>query len=163
MTSALATLNRKQLQELFQNNPIAVKAFENLFDLLKATSGSNAFADALTNADTAGEKAVEAFALVAELVKNLTGTYFRPNIDLPTIDAYAPPRPDALNIDISQPPIALGSLAQQNAENLVLKPRALMSPPLNGDLVFEATANTTVTIRMRGADGVSRSIALTIT
>lgn len=42
------------------------------------------------------------------------------------------------------------------------RPAASATPAANGDLVFEATSNTALTVKMRGSDGVVRSTVLTL-
>ncbi len=46
--------------------------------------------------------------------------------------------------------------------NVIQSPPASVTPASNGDLLFEATSNTSVTIKMRGTDGVVRSAVLTL-
>lgn len=46
--------------------------------------------------------------------------------------------------------------------DLSLKPSATVTPANNGDLVFEATSNTSVTVKLKGSDGVVRSIVLNL-
>jgi hypothetical protein len=41
-------------------------------------------------------------------------------------------------------------------------PGALVNPVDNGDVVFELTSNTTLTIKAKGSDGTTRSVALTL-
>jgi len=41
-------------------------------------------------------------------------------------------------------------------------PAASADPVDNGDLVFQATSNTTLTLKYRGDDGVVRSVDLTL-
>ena len=54
------------------------------------------------------------------------------------------------------------------AGNLVLSgtlfqsPNANVVPPANGQLAFEVSNNTTVTLKLRGTDGTVRSLALTV-
>lgn len=43
------------------------------------------------------------------------------------------------------------------------KPSAIATPANNGDLTFEATSNISVTVKLRGTDGVVRSAVLTLT
>lgn len=45
---------------------------------------------------------------------------------------------------------------------VVQKPAASVTPAANGDLVIEATSNTTLTFKLRGTDGVTRSATLTL-
>ena len=47
-------------------------------------------------------------------------------------------------------------------KDLILQPSTTLLPVNNGELVFEATSNTTVTIKLKGTDGVIRSVALTL-
>jgi hypothetical protein len=54
------------------------------------------------------------------------------------------------------------TLRLQANGGLVQKPPSSITPANNGDLVIEATNNTTVTIKLRGSDGVVRSVALTL-
>lgn len=42
-------------------------------------------------------------------------------------------------------------------------PGASVTPLNNGDLVLEATNNTTVKVKLKGSDGVVRSVSLTLT
>lgn len=44
----------------------------------------------------------------------------------------------------------------------ILHPAASADPVDNGDLVFQATSNTTLTLKYRGSDGVVRSVDLTL-
>ena len=46
--------------------------------------------------------------------------------------------------------------------NPVLLPAASATPANNGELVFERTSNTSLTLRLKGTDGVVRSVALTL-
>lgn len=41
-------------------------------------------------------------------------------------------------------------------------PEASATPTANGDLVFEATSNTALTIKYKGSDGTVRSVELTL-
>jgi hypothetical protein len=41
-------------------------------------------------------------------------------------------------------------------------PNANVIPATNGQLAFEVTNNTTVTLKLRGTDGTVRSLALTL-
>lgn len=56
----------------------------------------------------------------------------------------------------------LGNLAFMDAENVVLKPQSSMTPQNNGDMAFQLTSNTSLTIRVRGSDGVVRSGSITL-
>lgn len=46
--------------------------------------------------------------------------------------------------------------------DLISNPSASLTPAVNGELVVEATANTTLTFRLKGSDGTVRSAALTL-
>lgn len=47
--------------------------------------------------------------------------------------------------------------------NLTIVPGSSVTPASNGDLVIEATSNTTVKIKLKGTDGTVRSVSLTLT
>ncbi len=49
-----------------------------------------------------------------------------------------------------------------NNGTFVQQPLASVTPASNGDLVFEATSNTSLTLRLKGTDGVVRSASLTL-
>jgi hypothetical protein len=55
---------------------------------------------------------------------------------------------------------ASGNLLKMTAP--ILLPSASVSLATNGDLAFEATSNTTLTIRYRGSDGTTRSAAIAL-
>ena len=46
--------------------------------------------------------------------------------------------------------------------NLTIVPGSSVTPASNGDLVVEATSNTSVTIKLKGTDGTVRSVSLTL-
>jgi len=46
--------------------------------------------------------------------------------------------------------------------NLTIVPGSSVTPASNGDLVIEATSNTSVTIKLKGTDGTVRSVSLTL-
>ena len=45
---------------------------------------------------------------------------------------------------------------------VVERPAATVTPAANGDFVVEKTSNTTLTLKLRGSDGVVRAVALTL-
>lgn len=47
-------------------------------------------------------------------------------------------------------------------DNVILRPAASVTPASNGDLVFELTSNTSLTIKVKGSDGTVRSAILTL-
>ncbi len=47
--------------------------------------------------------------------------------------------------------------------DLIQKPSTSITPVVNGELVFEATSNTSLTIKHKGTDGTVRSVVLTLT
>ena len=55
---------------------------------------------------------------------------------------------------------AIGNLLKLTAP--ILLPASSVTLATNGDLAFEATSNTTLTIRYRGSDGTTRSAAITL-
>lgn len=50
-----------------------------------------------------------------------------------------------------------------SAGTFACAPGASVTPLKNGDLVLEATSNTTVKVKLKGSDGVVRSVSLTLT
>jgi hypothetical protein len=58
--------------------------------------------------------------------------------------------------------LGLGTIAVQNSNNVVIQPQASVAPTTNGDMVFELTSNTTLTIKVKGTDGTVRSATLTL-
>lgn len=53
-------------------------------------------------------------------------------------------------------------LAVDASGNVVLRPAASVTPANNGDLVVQATSNTSLTFKLKGTDGVVRSGSLTL-
>ena len=88
--------------------------------------------------------------------------------------------PNLVGTDPNQVPVCgmLGTAAFMDAEQLpvsapqaaalatkagtVLVPAASATPANNGEMVFEHTSNTSLTLRLKGTDGVVRSVALTL-
>jgi hypothetical protein len=56
----------------------------------------------------------------------------------------------------------LTASATVTAADLVLSPSASVTPANNGNLVVEATSNTSVTIKLKGSDGTVRSVVLNL-
>lgn len=52
--------------------------------------------------------------------------------------------------------------AKANKAATVLVPSASATPATNGDLMIEATSNTTLTFKLKGSDGTVRSGTLTL-
>lgn len=46
--------------------------------------------------------------------------------------------------------------------NLLFRPAASVAPANNGDLVIQATSNTSLTFKFKGSDGVIRSGSITL-
>lgn len=65
---------------------------------------------------------------------------------------------DAEQLPVSAPQAA----ALATKAGTVLVPAASATPANNGDLVFERTSNTNLTIKMKGTDGVVRSVVLAL-
>lgn len=65
---------------------------------------------------------------------------------------------DAAQLPVSAPQTA----TLVTKANPVLLPAASATPANNGELVFEHTSNTSLTLRLKGTDGVVRSVALTL-
>jgi hypothetical protein len=67
----------------------------------------------------------------------------------------------------------LGTMSTQDANNIAVtggsvgaityKPASTATPASNGDMVFELTDDTTLTIKVKGSDGNVRLVALTLT
>lgn len=55
-----------------------------------------------------------------------------------------------------------GQYRDAKMRDLILLPSASKTPANNGELVVEATSNTSVTIKLKGSDGTVRSVALTL-
>lgn len=55
-----------------------------------------------------------------------------------------------------------GSASLRVLGALTAKPPASQTPANNGEMTFEATSNTTITVKLKGSDGVVRSAALTL-
>jgi hypothetical protein len=56
----------------------------------------------------------------------------------------------------------LGELAYMNAESVVIQPQASVTPNALGDMVFQLSSNTSLVIKVKGLDGVIRSVTLTL-
>lgn len=56
----------------------------------------------------------------------------------------------------------LGRMAFQNPEAVTIKPQANAVPQEVGDLVIQATSNTSLTFKFRGTDGTVRSGSITL-
>jgi hypothetical protein len=52
--------------------------------------------------------------------------------------------------------------AKTFSSDVIQTPSASITPAVNGQMIFEHTNNTTVTIKLKGSDGVVRSVALTL-
>lgn len=57
---------------------------------------------------------------------------------------------------------AAGTAANYFGGDVTFKPLASATPVNNGDLTFQATSNTSLTIKLKGTDGVVRSVLLTL-
>ena len=49
-----------------------------------------------------------------------------------------------------------------NRESVVIKPKSTVSPLGIGEMCFQLTSNTALTIKVKGSDGTVRSVALTL-
>lgn len=56
----------------------------------------------------------------------------------------------------------LGNMAYINKEDLTLRLKPSVSPNGIGEMVFELTSNTSLTIKVKGTDGIVRSASLTL-
>ena len=64
--------------------------------------------------------------------------------------------------DIIDPTERVEVSGNVRASNIIISPAASVTPPNNGDLTFQATSNTSVTLKLKGTDGVVRSASLTL-
>lgn len=68
------------------------------------------------------------------------------------------------NIAIANTAVSgLGTMSTQNSNAVTIQPAASATPANNGDMVFELTDNSTLTIKVKGSDGTVRVVALTLT
>lgn len=56
----------------------------------------------------------------------------------------------------------LGAMALQSPKALVIKPQASADPQEIGDLVIQATSNTSLTFKLKGTDGTVRTGSITL-
>lgn len=56
----------------------------------------------------------------------------------------------------------LGGMAHQSPEAVTIKPQASAVPQEVGDLVIQATSNTSLTFKLKGTDGTVRSGSITL-
>jgi len=56
----------------------------------------------------------------------------------------------------------LGRMAYQSPENVVIRPRASVTPAGAGDMAFQLTSDTSLVIKVKGSDGTVRSTTLTL-
>lgn len=56
----------------------------------------------------------------------------------------------------------LGGMAYQSPRAVTIKPQASATPLEVGDLVIQATSNTSLTFKYRGTDGTVRSGSITL-
>ena len=56
----------------------------------------------------------------------------------------------------------LGDLAFQSADSLIIRPPTDSTPHLPGSMTFQLTNNTTLSVKVKGSDGVVRTATLTL-
>ena len=56
----------------------------------------------------------------------------------------------------------LGGMAYQSPEAVTLRPQAIVTPAMVGEMVFQLTNNTTLAIKVRCLDNVVRTTTLTL-
>jgi len=56
----------------------------------------------------------------------------------------------------------LGDLAYMDSDQLVINPTASAVPSGIGDMVFQLTSDTSLVVKVKGSDGVIRSVTLTL-
>lgn len=55
-----------------------------------------------------------------------------------------------------------GTFRDLKLRSLIQQPPSSVTPASNGDLVFEATSNTTITVKLKGSDGTVRTGSITL-
>jgi len=55
-----------------------------------------------------------------------------------------------------------GTLRDLKLRSLIQQPPSSVTPASNGDLLFEATSNTTITVKLKGSDGTVRTGSITL-
>ena len=68
---------------------------------------------------------------------------------------------DAEQMPVSAPQQAALSL-KVNTISPVFVPSTSVTPAANGNMVFELTSNTSLTVKVKGSDGTVRSVVLTL-
>jgi len=121
-------------------------------DLDTATQGS------IVNGDAAYQVIVDGISY-AELSPSIVNTLAKADT------AYQKPLTGIPKTDLAtavQASLNKADTAIQPGSSLVVKPQATATPPSNGDMTFELTSNTSLTIKVKGSDGVVRSATLTL-
>lgn len=108
-------LNRQQLAQFLPSHE-AIKAFEQLFSSVHE-SLPTATDDAQISADFAQQKAAEALAQLADIANLLSSFLYGVYTEPVSPDSYFPPI-EQVKEDSYVPPIALGSMAEQNANKV---------------------------------------------
>jgi len=109
-------LDRQQLARFFQNNAEAIRAFEKVFDSVESTPASIEEVAAIAGTAAAlGNLALSLISGVSALVEQL-GT--------------APAEVPAPAVDDFAPALALGTLAQQNADSVTITGGAIDGTPI---------------------------------
>ena len=57
----------------------------------------------------------------------------------------------------------LGRMAFQDPASVLIEPALNVDPARPGSMVFQLTSNTSLTIKVKGSDGVIRSVSLVLT
>lgn len=55
-----------------------------------------------------------------------------------------------------------GNYRDLKCRSVLFNPPSSITPGVNGELVIEATSNTSITIKLKGSDGIVRSVSLTL-
>lgn len=82
--------------------------------------------------------------------------YYTPNLNLAEIDMYTADWPHWLTTEV------IRRLDQKFTNGLTISPAASSTPTVNGTMQFELTSNTSLKVKVKGADGVVRSTTLTL-
>lgn len=120
-----------------------------------ATFGYGTGAPSVTLDGASGQNRIVTFR-TAGVNRFIAGMNSTENWRLSRYNASGVPQSDAITIDGSTGLVTVRDL------QLLFAAQSSVSPAANGQFAIEATSNTQITLKYRGSDGVTRSIALTV-
>ena len=137
----------------------ASTAFQKPVDGIPASDLDTATQNSIVNGDAAYQVIVDGISY-AELTPSIVNTlakadtaYQKPSLGIPKTDLAA-----AVQASLNKADTAI-----QPGSSLVVKLQATATPPSNGDMTFELTSDTSLTIKVKGSDGIVRSATLELT